>query len=708
MKTLFATLLTLVFGLCPASRAQLADDVPAERRPDYSRLYLKGDHHARDSFSLTMQAVARLFGVDLDYETVYALSTNGFAPDIHPPESCRSFWRMHGRGRCLDLVSARLGLEVQPLAIAPEDRPWEAIRDALTRGYVVITDRGWKPDVYCWWGIILDAPAGGPVAAIRGATQNGRTDNPLDHFGSCWAIRRADAAISAGDADVAMLERAATRIRGAQPPFEPGDVVFGLPAMDLWIAQMRKPAFQEDDPFSSAGNARLCALYTCQGAEDVESYLRRRLPLFPEEARQHLDAAADEYAGIARLLAPFTVSHPDMGYNVIVGSPERQEAHIEDVLLPCRTAMAKAADHLERAVDATGWEPLPEADMAQPGDVLLRKVVNAFEDTCTRVASHRRVADETIYPQPCMYLVTHLAEMQSLGWEIDFDTLAAVSGASALFGYEYGNFMPKYAHAFIGMDRRIASATGFGYEWLRVSGPEDAWGAVKGTIDAGMPAKGWHAENILFVGYREADQVENRQVFALSDGPEYVQDWWSWDKFRTWARGAKEIGRHTGRMPPAAVRETAKRVMRDLVGWSNTPPTLCQQQNPRAAFGLRAIQTYADDCADMQAFDDWKMCHDINPYWTLRRCTANYLEQVATDEMFAANVCARIQAAASLYKQAYASWRECYSHVGYAAPPGSGKNPEQRAAGAAAVRRALQQETAAIEELREALALSGG
>jgi hypothetical protein len=58
----------------------------------------------------------------------------------------------------------------------------------------------------------------------------------------------------------------------------------------------------------------------------------------------------------------------------------------------------------------------------------------------------------------------HLIQMHVTGWqECDFDQLSAVSGSSALFGHQPGEFTPKYAHLSIGIDQRIAEATGFGY-----------------------------------------------------------------------------------------------------------------------------------------------------------------------------------------------------------------------------------------------------
>ncbi|MGD2175604.1 MAG: M56 family metallopeptidase, partial [Candidatus Brocadiaceae bacterium] len=104
----------------PRVRSETALDRPAGEvkiSPDREKLLdlAEHDHHPRDSFSLTMQAAARAFGKDVDYERLYALSTNAFAPDLRPDEQCRITWRMRGRGQCLDLVADALGLRVRPL-----------------------------------------------------------------------------------------------------------------------------------------------------------------------------------------------------------------------------------------------------------------------------------------------------------------------------------------------------------------------------------------------------------------------------------------------------------------------------------------------------------------------------------------------------------------------------------------------------------------
>lgn len=320
-------------------------------KADYSKLYLKGDDHAKDSFSLTMQAVARLYGMDVDYETIYALSGNGFAPGIHPPEDCRQLQRMHDRGQNVDIVAARLGLVLRPLDLRNDPKPWTAIREALDRGEVVVASRGWLDAPYTWWGIILEAPTNGPVNAIRAATQSGRKDNHLDHAGMCWTVSLGKPTLTPEQADIAMLRRAVARIRGDKEPFLFGEdkVVYGLKAMDLWIEAMSGPAFQASDPGSSLGNAACCALYSCEGARDTCSYLRRRLVVFPEAVRPEIAAVADQYDSIWRTLAPFATPR---GYAAIIGDQGKQKQHAENVLTPCKDAMVKAAEHIEKTLTA--------------------------------------------------------------------------------------------------------------------------------------------------------------------------------------------------------------------------------------------------------------------------------------------------------------------------------------------------------------------
>ncbi len=85
-----------------------------------------------------------------------------------------------------------------------------------------------------------------------------------------------------------------------------------------------------------------------------------------------------------------------------------------------------------------------------------------------------------------------LVQMHAAGWkEMDFDTLAAVSGASAMFGYEPGEFGPKYAFHRRSPNALVAQATGYATEAVRAKTAEDAWKTSRrASTPAGRSAPG--------------------------------------------------------------------------------------------------------------------------------------------------------------------------------------------------------------------------
>ena len=220
--------------------------------------------------------------------------------------------------------------------------------------------------------------------------------------------------------------------------------------------------------------------------------------------------------------------------------------------------------------------------------VLLEGVVKEFDYLVGRIGHHAIAVKDEVYTQPHVYLSFHVIQMRAAGWkDTDFDEVAAVSGASALFAYEHGTFDPKYAHHLIGMDDRITEATGFGYEWVKFKGIGEAWAIIKESVDSGRSVKGWFWENILFAGYQDADKPEDRKVFAIADGPDTFAEWWSWGKFGKefvdlvtgW--GATSLGRYMERVPTKPANEVALRVIKDLVEWSTNPPEQIRKKYPK-------------------------------------------------------------------------------------------------------------------------------
>jgi len=349
-----------------------------------------------------------------------------------------------------------------------------------------------------------------------------------------------------------------------------------------------------------------------------------------------------------------------------------------------------------------------DAPAEQP-QVLLDEAVAAFDHMQKHVASHEDWGEGMYpYPQPCVYLQMHLVEMQTMGWEIDFDTLVAVSGASALFAYQPKEFMPKYANLHIGMDRRIAEATGFGYEWVPFKDAEEAWQIIKETVDSGRVAKGWDYENCAFCGYQDAAKPEDRKVFAIGDGPGTFSTWWTWKQFTEWLDRITKwkqnrLGRHTRRVRKVPAKKIALRVMQDLVTWSTAPPEACREHFAKATFGLAGIERYAADCADVRKFPDWGMCHDINPQWTVRHSTAVYLGRIAEGKLFPTKVRADIAKAAAQYKAAAAAWHKTYGLLGHGATKEQRRDKARRQQAAALIRQAIEHERNAIDALTQVL-----
>lgn len=345
---------------------------------DYSKLFIEGDDHRHDSFSAVMRAAAQLYGKDCDYETIYALSCNGFAPVVHPPENCKQSWFCHGRGQCLDLVADYVGLNVReikfqepkPILAANEKRAfWETpegqawnkknadylkaqLMTALQEGKVVITDGGWSTAPYYLWGFIREVR---PNGAVIGTAWTGPQDCELDHFRHLWTVTPGKQKLSLAQADRIMLDRAVARIRGDKAPFAPDaelSCFWGAKAMDLWVNQMKQPAYQPDDPGSSLANARKAAVYQYDGANRVASYLRRRAGTFAPEQSKKLLSAADHYDKIALLLAPYGLS--DVGYKPVIGNQPKQIEHADKVLGAVRAEMLAAATIMESVVKIPG------------------------------------------------------------------------------------------------------------------------------------------------------------------------------------------------------------------------------------------------------------------------------------------------------------------------------------------------------------------
>jgi hypothetical protein len=365
--------------------------------------------------------------------------------------------------------------------------------------------------------------------------------------------------------------------------------------------------------------------------------------------------------------------------------------------------------------------------MSTKNQVLREETADQFHDLIGKIGEHGVYSGDEKYVQPHCYLSFHLVQMRSAGWDIDFDQVAAVSGASALFAFQPDDFMPKYAHLWIGIgdsdqtltkaprpmrgiDLRIAQATGFGYEWVDFEGIEGAWNLIVESVDAGKPLKGWDWEAILFAGYQDADQTDDRRIYAMADGPGTYAKWLNWAEFGEWAGRmsqwkTRQLGRHTERIDPAPPQDVARRVVGDLVTWSQNTPEHIRGRWPKALYGLEGIEGLASYLESLDEGEDYTACHPINGQWTIRNSTGVYLERLAKSGAFSSEANAHLDRAAGEYRFAYHSWSEMYEkHLGHGVPDDKRKTVAHHTAGAAAIRQALAHEKTALAELAQALA----
>ena len=341
--------------------------------------------------------------------------------------------------------------------------------------------------------------------------------------------------------------------------------------------------------------------------------------------------------------------------------------------------------------------------------VWIKKAADLFEEFIGQYGEHAVASGDEVYIQPYVDLSMHLIQMHLEGWtDVDFDVLAAVSGASALYGYQPGEFGPKYAHLQLAPDQRIAEATGFGYKWGAFKDIEEAWALLKQTVDAGHTAKGWDWENILFAGYEDAPKIEDRKVFALADGPATYVKWLTWEEFNEWVQrvinwNAAQFGLFTERVDVHTQEEIAKRILTDLVAWSDQPPEDIQKQHNKATFGLRAIEEQAKEVENTESFPDFVACHGLNPQWTPRHSTALYLDNLIESTLFTADVNTHLGVAAQQYHGAFTAWKAFYTMVGHRVPDKVRNMPARRRAAAGLVRSWGVHEKAAVTAIEKAL-----
>ena len=332
-----------------------------------------------------MAASLNALGRTADYETVYVLSCNPFAPDLRPDEPSRCHWQMQGRERCLDLIATAFGLTHRPFPnyhdladIPPMPKENAAaeiwlkeyyakpaasyLSHALQIGEVVVSAGEWafapglNPGInWCDWGAVVEARQDG---TILGASANGRVDNVITHIRDGWILRSDENPLPHEVVHRKALERAILRIRGSETPFNPGPrkIVFGLFAMDAWIEAMNSVPFDVEKwggKDRSAEQALKASLPVLEGSRTASQFLRRVADEDGGISAAPLREAATRYERIAELLEPWLSNSGAESYAAIMGDLARQQEHAAKTLRPIRECLVNVATCLEKALGSS-------------------------------------------------------------------------------------------------------------------------------------------------------------------------------------------------------------------------------------------------------------------------------------------------------------------------------------------------------------------
>jgi hypothetical protein len=348
-------------------------------RQDDAPPAFRGNGMIDDSVALALVAAARQLGVETAYEAVLCQAGIAFAPSLDLGEDCTSHWHMcawqttgglPSAARQLGLTARRLVLPQPagspvPAGAAAPHQAIAAVQRCLTRGQVVLVERGWDlgldpvgPHGFVHWGMMgLITTADSLTGRLEGAHLNGFTDNAVRWPASLWVLTRVGAPAAAAEADLAMLRLAIDRIRGQGVFSATERLVTGLQAVDAWARQMRQvPGFCAScfaAQGAAAGDAADNARRFVASSRAAARALRRVASTAPAAAaRGDLERAADRYEAMAASLAPALSLDGGSSYGAILGDTTRQQAHADQVLAPMRRELAAVADDLDAAVVA--------------------------------------------------------------------------------------------------------------------------------------------------------------------------------------------------------------------------------------------------------------------------------------------------------------------------------------------------------------------
>jgi hypothetical protein len=352
----------------------------------------------------------------------------------------------------------------------------------------------------------------------------------------------------------------------------------------------------------------------------------------------------------------------------------------------------------------------PTLDRDRTGSESARVVSGAVE-ACRRFPLDEISLTQTVSSTLCRSTLLKLAGAA----EAEYEDILILSGRATAFAYHPQRPQPMQATPEdpAVVDARIAAATGFAWEALdRGEGGNEAWTVLRLSVDEGRAVHGGWIDDLILCGYDDPGPTDERAV--LVGGGWDLPAWWSWDRFDKWAAEFGAMARVGDRVALRPRSEIVREVMEVMARCAEDDPRAGVQYLRHAAYGLRGIEAFASDVADVARRPGywnagWLAGHCIYRQISGRAAAARYLRRAVADLPVRARVVT--ERAAQCFEQAAVAWAEWGGQLGHE----SGKTDAEeirllwlqaarRAAGAAAVRRAHAHESEAARLVKQALA----
>ncbi len=264
------------------------------------------------------------------------------------------------------------------------------------------------------------------------------------------------------------------------------------------------------------------------------------------------------------------------------------------------------------------------------------------------------------------------------------------------------------------VEARISGATGFAWESLTYDGTsEDAWRAVRASLDEGRPLQARWTDDLIFCGYRDDTTPEGREVMV--GGGWDAPTWWSWGRFDKWVAEFGVMGRVGSGVTVAPRHQTARASLEAMARAAEADPRGSATPGGSTGYGTAGIRAFARDLGDLALRPDhWGGCW-ISGYCVYRQVSgraaaARFVRAAVADCAPAA--AQSLLAAAESFERAAEAWAGWDAELGFGAARSGSVEPRSlwysagnRRQASFWVHRACEHETEAARQLELALRL---